>query len=501
MGVMRFRVCPAGFLEGWPEAEQAYISGFDGRVFPTRVEREGDELVCRRPTSESGRLHVAWPVAGYGRTVVSTSSLREQDATYLLPVELARGKIGQLRNQQAAWEIAGMVVPEGYEEASRQAHRIFARATALQDDPEEACRLAEAALVHAHNSAQLLTTAYVAQRLSVRSRRSTHFPTSLGCGLGKRFPPSWDAVPPNVFNSVLIPVGWRQVEEEEGEYAWEATDALLDWSLERKLLAHGGPLLDFGSQGLPDWLSAWSGDVENLQSFVCDFVETALSRYVGRIRVWEIASRVNTGGELALGEEGRLALLARSVDIARQVGEFDQLLVRVEQPWGGYQARGGHLLSPLQFVDALVRSAPGLSGISLEITSGFSPTEPGRRDLMDLSRLIDLWSTLGLPLHVTIAAPSTGGQDAGGMFVGAGAGVNENGSDSGEWTEERQAAWVNGVLPLLLAKQGVVGITWADLDDAGSCEFARAGLLGSDGSPRPVLETICQHRFAHWPDA
>ena len=62
MGVMRFRVSPPGFLDGWPEAEQAYISGFDGRVFPTRVEREGDELVCRRPSSDSGRLHVAWPV-------------------------------------------------------------------------------------------------------------------------------------------------------------------------------------------------------------------------------------------------------------------------------------------------------------------------------------------------------------------------------------------------------------------------------------------------------
>ena len=501
MGVMRFRVCPPGFLEGWPEAEQAYISGFDGRVFPTRVEREGDELVCHRPSSESGRLHVAWPVPGYGRTLVSTSSLREQDASYLLPVELARGKIGQLRNQQSAWEIAGMAVPEGYDEASRQAHRIFARATALQADPVEACRLAEAALVHAHNSAQLLTTAYVAQRLSVRCRRSTHFPTSLGCGLGNHFPPPWDAVPPNVFSSVLIPIGWRQIESEEGEYAWDASDALLDWSLERKLLAHGGPLLDFGPGGLPAWLSAWSGDVENLQSFVCDFVETALSRYVGRIRVWEIASRVNTGGELGLGEEGRLALLARAVDIARQVGEFDQLLVRIEQPWGGYQARGGHLLSPLQFVDSLVRCAPGLSGISLEITSGFSPGEPGRRDLLDLSRLIDLWSTLGLPLHVTIAAPSTGGQDAGGAFVSSGGGSDKNGPDSEEWTEARQAAWVDDVLPLLLAKQGVMGITWAHLDDVGPIEFAQAGLLGSDGTPKPVLERIRQHRFAHWPDA
>ena len=51
MGVMRFRVCQAGFLEGWPEAEQAYISGFDGRVFPTRVQGEGSaEEIARCST-------------------------------------------------------------------------------------------------------------------------------------------------------------------------------------------------------------------------------------------------------------------------------------------------------------------------------------------------------------------------------------------------------------------------------------------------------------------
>ena len=54
MGVMRFRVCPPGFLEGWPEAEQAYISGFDGRVFPTRVEREGDDVAVTGDLDQLG---------------------------------------------------------------------------------------------------------------------------------------------------------------------------------------------------------------------------------------------------------------------------------------------------------------------------------------------------------------------------------------------------------------------------------------------------------------
>ena len=499
MGVMRFRVSPPGFLDGWPEAEQAYISGFDGRVFPTRVEREGDELVCRRPSSDSGRLHVAWPVPGFGRTLISTSSLREQDTVYLLALELARGKIGQLRNQLAAWEISGMSVPEGFDEASRQAHQIFARATSAQDDPDEACRFSEAALVHAHNAAQMLTGAYINQRLAVRCQRSKRFPALLGCGLAGESPTQWESLPGGVFNSATLPICWNRIEAIEGEYEWEESDGLVDWTVEHKLLPHGGPLLDFGVDGLPEWLGAWSGDLENLQSFVCDFVETAVSRFVGRIRVWELASRVNTGGALDLNEEGRLALLARAVEVARGVDDVEELRVWIEQPWGGYQSAGDHLLSPLQFVDALVRCAPGLSGIALEITSGFVPADPGRRDLLDLSRLLDIWSTLGLPLYVTIAAPSSGGQDAGGRFVRSAKFDDPEGSESEEWTETLQADWVDAVLPLLLAKQSVAGITWAHLDDRGPSGFPTSGLLDGTGAPRPVVQTIHAHRFGHWP--
>ena len=61
----------------------------------------------------------------------------------------------------------------------------------------------------------------------------------------------------------------------------------------------GGPLIDLGPNGMPEWLSQWQDDFINLQSFVCDFIETAVSRYTGRVRIWEVSARANTG--VALG--------------------------------------------------------------------------------------------------------------------------------------------------------------------------------------------------------
>ena len=70
MGVMRFLIYPPELLEGWSAVYRAYISGTEGRVFPTRIEVDGNVMTCRRQVSESGKLHVAWPVPGFGRPVI-----------------------------------------------------------------------------------------------------------------------------------------------------------------------------------------------------------------------------------------------------------------------------------------------------------------------------------------------------------------------------------------------------------------------------------------------
>ena len=76
MGLMRFLVRAPGSAPFWPELRRAYLGGIDGRVFPTGVDFDGDVLVCRREASESARLHVAYPVAGFGRPTLCTSALR-----------------------------------------------------------------------------------------------------------------------------------------------------------------------------------------------------------------------------------------------------------------------------------------------------------------------------------------------------------------------------------------------------------------------------------------
>ena len=107
MGGMQFQIHPPELLQDWSQVHRAYLEASDGRVYPTRVEVVDNTLVFRKSTAESCKLYVSWPIPERGRPVLSTMCLRKRDEAYLLPVELARGKILQLRDQAGAWELAG----------------------------------------------------------------------------------------------------------------------------------------------------------------------------------------------------------------------------------------------------------------------------------------------------------------------------------------------------------------------------------------------------------
>lgn len=496
MGVMRFLIRSADHRTAlWPELHKAYLGGIDGQVYPAAVEVDDDQLVCRRETSDSARLHVAYPVPGFGRPVLCTSALREQEQPYLLAVELARGKLGLIRDQLASWQQIGMDTPKDAEAKLREAHASLCRAVCSQDEPAAALAAAEQALVAACDAAERLAETYVRQRLAVRRRRSSHLPVLLSCPLGWLRPgAAWEKSLATAFTAASAAIGWRAVELTQGEYDWTLADEQVAFAERYRLIPIGGPVVDFGHGGMPDWLWQWGHDYYALQSFVSDFVETAIARYAGRVRLWEIVARANAGGALQLDEEQRLMLAARAVEVARQVDDELQLSIRVDQPWGEYQAEGRHRLSPLQFVDALVRSGVGLTGVTLEVAVGYTPGGSAYRDRLELLRLVDLWSALGLALSVSLAFPSQ---------VRRG-GESDVGTDVAEpqwkaaWSEPAQAAWLADVLPLLMAKPSVVGIEWAHFSDAVPHRFPNAGLVRFDGSAKPALERLTRFRQSYW---
>jgi hypothetical protein len=101
---------------------------------------------------------------------------------------------------------------------------------------------------------------------------------------------------------------------------------------------------------------------------------------------------------------------------------------------------------------------------------------------------------LGIPLHVTLAFPSASGPDANC--------ISQLEVDADQWkrpwSDECQAEWIDCYLPMLMAKQSVVGISWSHFSDAAPHYFPHAGLLDAQNRPKPSLEHIVKYRRAYW---
>ncbi len=489
MGIMRFDLGGDDLSRFFPRFEQAFITNYDGAAFPSRVQCEGRELRCIRQKSESGKLNIPWPVRGQGIPILRTCSLIEREAPYILAVELARGQLGELRDQAASWSHAGMLIPDEYYTATRHAYKLFLQASFAQEYPAEATKLANAALVEICRAEEMLVNAYISQRMQVRRQRFAHPPALFGCDLGIIPPDELPADFANAFDAVAISLDWKSIESTEGNYNWDVFDQQVDWATRQKLVMKGGPLLGLHDGDLPDWLANWKHDILNLQSFLSDYVETVVSRYTGRIRIWEVAARMNTGGLFGYTEENLLALTARMIDVARQVDGESQIFVRIDRPWGDYQARGKHRLTPWHVVDALLRSGMGLTGINLELSIGYEAGRNDDRPLLRLSKLLDTWGSFGLPLHLTIACPAASGEDPQSSLHWK----VDNECWKAPWSGPTQAAWFDRFLPLLIAKQPVAGIFWSQADDSLPHRFPHAGIQTTSQQIRPILKHFANH--------
>lgn len=487
MGIMKFTL-PAGLA---PEAvetlRRAYIiSGPEMLPSATQIQIQGDHLVVLRDVDESGCLVAPWEINGAGQLWLSSATLLERDSPYQLPLELARGKVNYLRNQSADWQQGGLQVSAALAQRIKDATRAFVRA--VTHSPVEENRLqTENALSLACEACDELVRSYTTQVFQARQQRQPRLDTALGCRLGNSIPHE-DAANSLIrsCNCVSVPISIHEVITSDGNYRWEPYDALVNWALDQGLLVLGGPLVDFTSQPAEDWFAARTAESQSLAALICDYVQQAITRYRDSIRVWQLTAGSNLPGWLGLSINEVLYLTLQMARSAWQGSQDVELSFGISQPWGEYVARGEHPDPPFLFADALARSGMSLIALDLEIVMGVQPRGSYCRDLLDLSRLLDLYAVLGLPLQVTLAYPSSAELDPQAdtrLRVGTG-------HWRGGFDPQIQADWASDFVALALCKPYVRAVQWAEFTDAQVHLFPSCGLLDAAGKPKPVFQRL-----------
>lgn len=124
---------------------------------------------------------------------------------------------------------------------------------------------------------------------------------------------------------------------------------------------------------------------------------------------------------------------------------------------------------------------------------GVAPRGSYCRDTLELSRLLDLYALLGVPLQLTLGYPSAPGKVAHAdpdLRVGLGH-LREG------FTPSVQADWSAAFTAVALCKPFVRAVHWAHLADAAPHQFPNCGLLDTSGRAKPALEELVRLRGDH----
>jgi hypothetical protein len=475
-----------------------YLCGMEGipwrsncRWIDAATDEQRGTFVVERRIEESGNLYCPWEVKGFGELVLATASLMERERPYHLPVELARGVLNRLRNQASEWQMLGLQVTHEFESLVREAARVFVTAVTGGTDVAAAGQNADQVILLTLQAGEILADEYSQQALAVRHQQTPQLPTLLGACLDSQV--VVDAVEQQLLdatNAASVSIGWRELEQVAGKIEWEAYDRQIEWCRNHGLRIVSGPLLQLTTGSVPDWLYLWDEDFQQVQAYLSQFISSVVARYRGRVQIWNCAAGMNVRGSLSLSEEQKLRLVVSAIDDVRSGDPQTPLIVTFDQPWAEYLAFEDLDLSPLHFADSLVRAELSIAGIGLEINLGYWPGGTLPRHRLEISRMLDRWSMLGLPLLVYLSAPS--GTDA----------KNETSHrpllkfTDGPSTEH-QRQWAEGFLPIFLAKPFVQGIFWNQFSDDKTPGLPHGGLFDKSQNAKPVVEVFSAIKHEH----
>lgn len=501
MGLMQFNVPLLDQYDSMVPGT-AYISGIEGVPWAGRIAITDSGFTIHRAIDESGRLSIVWPNREYGVSVLTTASLRCQAEPYWLPVELARGTLHRVRQRAFDWQRQGLKLPDSYSLSMDEAVNCFVEAIMLQaSTPVIACQKAQQSIDAAMASLRPLCRSFTTQAIQFRVQQEKQLSTLLGLRIDSG--PHWQAdmtAAKDAFNTVAISPSWHRIEADMNRLGYEIFDEQMKWAREQGMRIVGGPLISLQPHAIQNWMYML-GDFDSLYQAACQFVQRTVDRYRGQVSIWNVGSGLNSPNELGLTDEQTLHLAVGIVQTARRADPRTPVLISMDMPWAEYLGQKANAISPMHFSDALLRADLGLSGIGLEMNFSYSPGGSLPRDLIDVSDLIDQWSILGVPLVAFVTAPFGSSHDLQShlkyRLVSDWKFPSSNGESNLSTQVTSSGAYALETIQMLLAKQNVHGIFWNQHSDRESHAYANAGIIDSNGNPRPLLAGLSQLRHRH----
>jgi hypothetical protein len=492
--MLRFNVYREGSLAEHIDLSGAYLFGQDGIPVRAELAAAKGQISCKKRSPGACGLSLLWDAGAPGRLMLGTSRLPDQGAPYNLNVELARAAVMRLIRKREDWGLFD------YEEAAPLNERLgrvqgrFVDALTAET-PEQAARAADEALSEAVTLGERMALFHADIFLRRRRQSPAGSRLSFGCvadllSVTQRYRQRLL----EAFDFVSIPMSWKRLAPKERSYRWEHVDDWVNWAVANRRAIHAGPLVSFDPAHVPEWLYIWEHDYEALRDLIYEHIQTVITRYERKVRLWRVVTGLHAHNSFNLSFEQIMELTRLSCSLAKKLAPRSVVLVDVVGPWGEYYARNQRTIPPLLYADMAVQSGVKFDAFGLQLYQGVPRDGMYVRDMMQVSSMLDEFVGFGVPLHVTgVQTPSDVSADAWDAFGGK-APAGEAGHWHNAWNQRLQAEWLQAFSRVAMSKPYLESLCWRDLADYEGHYLPYGGLCRNDLSAKLAFKELRNFR-------
>ena len=479
MGEFKFQI-PSDWTFDLYHANSVHVVGLDGIPWPCRVAISDHDpvdqhrtLTVKRNQHESGRLYMLYNFDQLGEHLICTGTLlpSEEDESYDLLLELARGTLNRMRNQMSIWEEGGLVI----EDATRQ--QVADSTTQLgkalfSSDQQIAHQYARDALQATIQSIYGLANTF-AKQISEFRREHEELPQlwiANQIGTVDQFKPST--------NLQLTQLAAAKLTVESNDDPCSATQEQFE-SIPKKVIL--GPLLDASIGGFSESLLQ-AGDFLARKDQILNDAQQTLESLPKNTAMLRVASGLNGTGHRNLSYPQQLQVTVDLLQLVEESPVNVPTMVSFDFPWAERLAGAVGGTHPLQIADSLIRQGVELSFLGLEINLDLWPNGSAIRDPLQWIDLVDIWAQLGLPMVLCLRVPCGGTVEA--------KGVDTRNQIKSNLTDHQRMDFLKTVLPMMVARPSVHGLIFQQWQDSDDLRYPNSGIVDTNGSPKEIFEVL-----------
>lgn len=285
----------------------------------------------------------------------------------------------------------------------------------------------------------------------------------------------------DTLNFATIPFYLGGLAPKLNEYQWEKLENTVKWEIEHGKKCKGHPLTWFFEKTNPDYFKAmnWEQTVE----FCKENTRKNIEHFKGTIDMWDVINEAHGWANGGYTQKQMDELTDIVTRVAKETNPNAAIAVNTCLPLGQYvQWDEEERSTPYEYFDRLNKMHVPYDIIGLQMYNGIASPFP-TCDITEMSDIIDRFSKLGKPIHITEFSVPSDAHDWGYWH-------------SNKWDEQSQAEYVKAFYTMAFSKPDVGAITWWCLWDAATW-VKTTGILREDKSGKPAY-SVLQDLIRSW---